>query len=69
MFARPSVQITTHEPAAPWVAIATDVKMAGPKAVGPVSSIWSSLALSASLVYPIGLVSRSADCALPLSLR
>jgi hypothetical protein len=37
--ASPSVQITTVDPGAPWAAIAIELAIAGPRAVGPVSSM------------------------------
>jgi hypothetical protein len=41
-FARPSVQRTTEEPGDPYAAIDIAVNKAGPRAVGPVSSIAKS---------------------------
>jgi hypothetical protein len=40
--ASPSVQITTVDPGAPWAAIAIELAIAGPRAVGPVSSSFIS---------------------------
>jgi hypothetical protein len=49
-FERPSVQRTTDEPGAPYVAIAMAEAKAGPRAVGPVSSRPMILADRISLV-------------------
>jgi len=61
--------MTTYDPGAPSAAIAIDVAIAGPRAVGPVSSRLNSLFVNFfydSLIFYFILIS---PCLVPFSIR